>query len=162
MRPAVENTLNKYPSVHVSFIGVGCSKETVLSDYSPSLHDRIDVVERYKRDDLPLLLKNYHVHLFPTLSEGLPITLFETMACGLAPVTTTAPGPQEVVTHGFNGLLIPPRDSEAIEGALRRLLDDTDELNRLRVNARNSVQKYTWSNAARQRLDLYQSLLSSE
>jgi glycosyltransferase involved in cell wall biosynthesis len=161
MRPAIESVLQAVPSVQMSFFGTGCSADTVLRDYDPCLHERIAVVPRYERDQLPERLDGHHIHLFPTLSEGLGIVLLEAMACGLTPVTTRTPGPTEIVTDGKTGLLIPPRDSNAIEDALRSLITHRDRLDRLRRNARDSVQDYTWENAARERLHAYDAALTA-
>jgi len=56
--------------------------------------------------------------------EGIPVALMEGMACGLPVVSTKMSGIPELVDSGLNGILVPPRDSEAIAKALETLAKD--------------------------------------
>lgn len=158
--PALNKILASYPQVEVSFVGTGCPEAQVYADFAPSVHDRIRVVPRYKHETLPELLRGHHIKLFPTLSEGFSVALMDAIACGLAPVTTTTPGPMEVVRDGDNGILVPPRDSEAIAQALERLITDRPYLEKLRRNAYATAQKYSWQRIASDNLTLYEAALS--
>ena len=158
--PALHKILARYPQVEVSFMGTGCPEAQVYNDFEPSLRDRIRVVPRYQHETLPELLRGYQIKLFPTLSEGFSVALMDAIACGLAPVTTTTPGPIEVVRDGENGILVPPRDSEAIVQALERLITNRPYLEKLRRNAYTTAQKYSWERIARDTLTLYEAALS--
>jgi glycosyltransferase involved in cell wall biosynthesis len=58
--------------------------------------------------------------------EGVPKTLIEAAACGRPIVTSDMPGCREVVRHGENGYLVPPRDAPALAEALMDLLQNPD------------------------------------
>jgi glycosyltransferase involved in cell wall biosynthesis len=74
--------------------------------------------------DMALLLKQVHVVVLPTAyGEGVPRILLEAAACGVPIIATDAPGCTEVVVHGVNGLLVPPKDVDALVRALTELLD---------------------------------------
>ena len=158
--PALSAVMERHPDVSVTFLGPGCPAERVLSDFPEGVRDRVRVVPSYSRRDLPALLADHHIKFFPTLFEGFGKAAVETMACGLAPVTTTAPGPTEFVTHEHNGLLVPPRDAAALEGALERLVGDRALLGTLRRRAYESAQEFRWDGIARRRLGLYEARLS--
>ena len=65
------------------------------------------------------------VFVLPTwYREGLPRTILEAMATGRAVITSDAPGCRDAVTDGWNGLLVPPRDSAALTAAMQRFVDD--------------------------------------
>lgn len=88
-----------------------------------------------------------HVVCLPSFyREGVPKSLLEAAACGRPIVTTDAPGCREVVRHGENGLLVPPRSVPALATALRDLLADRDRRlemgrrGRARVEAELSVE----------------------
>jgi glycosyltransferase involved in cell wall biosynthesis len=155
-KAALNHILKKYDNVSVSFLGTCCESELVLKDFDESLHHQIDVVARYTHEELPKLLMGCDIKLFPTLSEGFGLALLEAMACGLAPVTTLTPGPREIVTDGYDGILIPLRDSRAIEDSLEKLIEDRICLMNLRKNAYATAQKYSWSEIAQRRLAIYQ------
>ena len=160
--PALNAILTHYPQVKVSFLGTGCSEAEVLKDFDPSVRDRIRVVPRYTQEMLPTLLKGYQIQLIPSLSEGLPLVLMEGMACGLIPIATAIPGLTENVRDGYNVISIPPRDSQAIEQAIERLINNRSYLEQLRRNAHSTAQNYSWAGIARDNLALYEEALSKK
>ncbi|MER3433168.1 MAG: glycoside hydrolase [Leptolyngbya sp. ERB_1_1] len=153
--PALNALLKRYPKVEVSLLGTECPAEQVYPDFDPAVRDRVTLIPYYENHKLPELLKGHHIKVLPTISEGFGVALIEAMACGLAPVTTTAPGPLEIVHDGETGLIVPCRDREAFEQAIETLILDRTLLNRLRQNAYRSAQRYSWKNIAQDTLNLY-------
>lgn len=154
--PALNRILQRYPQVEVSFFGTECPEALVYADFDPSVHDRVRVIPRYAHETLPSLLKGHQIKLFPTISEGFGVALVEAMACGLAPITTATPGPLEIVRDGQDAIVIPCRESAAIEQALERLINDRTYLETLRRQAYQTAQSYSWSRIAQQNLALYE------
>jgi len=63
-----------------------------------------------------------HIVAFPSSSgERVPPLLLEAAACGRPVVASDLPGCRHVVVDGETGFLVPPRDAEALAGALDRL-----------------------------------------
>lgn len=158
--PALNAILARYPEVEVTFLGAGCSEAEVLADFDSAVRDRISVFPRFSHESLSSLLRGHHIKLLPSLSEGFGVAIVEAMAVGLAPLTTTTPGPMEFVREGHNGILVPPRDTEAIEHALERLLTDRPYLDQLRRNAYATAQHYSWERIARDTLGFYEEAIS--
>jgi glycosyltransferase involved in cell wall biosynthesis len=161
-RVALEKILKKYRNVEVSFIGTCCDIDIVLSEFDENIRSQIRVVPRYANEELPMLLESHQIKLFPTLSEGFGIALLEAMACGLAPIATYTPGPCEIITPEYDGILIPSRDSQAIEDALERLILDKKLLSKLQANAYRTAQKYSWSRIVKKRLSIYEDSCSDK
>ena len=161
--PALNRILDRYPEVKVSFFGTECQQcldpEQIYRDFEPKFRDRIQVVPRYEHSTLPQLLKGHHIKLLASTSEAFGMALVEAMACGLAPVTTNTPGPLEIVTDKQDAIVIPSRDTEAIYRALDRLIGDRPYLEKLRHNAYQTAQKYSWEKIAQQTLAIYQEAL---
>jgi len=85
------------------------------------------VAWRGRSDAMPAVLAAAHVVCLPTVyGEGVPKILIEAAASGRAIVASDWPGCREIVRHGENGLLVPPRDPAALADALERLLRDDD------------------------------------
>ncbi|MBD2459704.1 glycosyltransferase family 4 protein [Oscillatoria sp. FACHB-1407] len=161
--PALNRILRRYPNVQVSFFGTACFEcqdvAQVYADFAPEVRDRIQVIPRFQHDQLPTLLRGYHIKLFPPLSEGFGKALVEAMACGLAPITTSTPGPMEIARDGHDAIVVPPRDSQAIENALERLINDRVYLEQLRCNAYSTAQHFSWQSIAQARLCAYEATI---
>jgi glycosyltransferase involved in cell wall biosynthesis len=93
---------------------------------------------------MPAVYAEHDIFVFPSLSEGMPLTLLEAMAAGMPVVTTETSGMADVVEDGFNGLLVPPADTESLVEAIERLLRSADLRKRLGQQAQETMQRYTW------------------
>lgn len=79
------------------------------------------------RTDVPALLSLADVFVLPSYyREGVPRVLLEAAALGVPLITTDTPGCGDVVHHGVNGLLVPPRSAPALADAIIRLLASPD------------------------------------
>jgi len=92
------------------------------------LSERLGLGERVRflgvRHDVPALMREFDLFVLPSLWEGLPNAVLEAMAAGRAVVATAVHGTPEAVAQGETGLLVPPRDPQALAGAMARLLKD--------------------------------------
>jgi len=112
--------------------------------------------------DMPRCLSEAHVVCLPTYyREGVPKVLLEACAAGRAIVTTDIPGCRDVVRHGENGLLVPPRDATALAAAIGQLLDDPQLRTRLGLAARERAEReFGVEGVVRTHLELYGELLA--
>jgi glycosyltransferase involved in cell wall biosynthesis len=70
-------------------------------------------------------MRAFDVFCLPSYAnEGVPQSLMQAMACGLAPITTTVGSISEIVTDGINGVIVPTQDANALAVAIAGLLDD--------------------------------------
>src|SRR5438552_4923262 len=93
------------------------------------------------------LLGECDLFMLPSYSEGLPYALLESMAAGVPVIATPVGAIPDVVADGTHGLLVPPRDSEAIANALATLSADRERLSwmsracRRRIRAAFSIDR---------------------
>jgi glycosyltransferase involved in cell wall biosynthesis len=124
------------------------------------LEDRVLLLGH--RDDVPDLLAACDVFVLPSLFEGLPISVLEAMAAGKPVVATRIGGTDEAVEDGVTGLLVPPRDSDALAGAIRAVLADKSLAKRLGETGQFRVKQEFGSETMVSRTSrLYEELLGS-
>jgi glycosyltransferase involved in cell wall biosynthesis len=77
-----------------------------------------------ERDDIADILRAADIHLSASHTEGFPNNILEAMCTGLPVIATAVGGVPEMVADGVTGLLVPPRDPEAMGRALDLLAGD--------------------------------------
>jgi len=92
------------------------------------------------RLDIGSILSDVLISVLPSLSEGLPNVLLESMAAGIPVVATKVGGNLEAVEEGVTGLLVPPRDPAALADAVGTLLGNPDLAARFGASGRRRVE----------------------
>jgi glycosyltransferase involved in cell wall biosynthesis len=89
------------------------------------------------------IMRAADIFVLPTLSEGTPHVLVEARANGLPCVSTTVGGVPTTVTHGYDALLVPPKDAPALARAIERVICDTELRRTLIFNGLIRAQSQT-------------------
>jgi len=111
--------------------------------------------------ELPRYYKTADVFCAPATSrESFGIVLLEAMALGKPVVATNIEGYASVVTHGEEGLLVPPKDSRELAQTLISVM--SDETLRQQMGARGMLKagQYSWEHVAQRVFDYYNRVLS--
>ena len=74
-----------------------------------------------------------------TASEGLPLAALEALQWGIPVVASPIGGIPELISHGVNGLIVPPLDDQALAEALEQILTDPALRSRLQLGARATI-----------------------
>lgn len=110
------------------------------------------------RGDVPALLAALDLFVMPSRWEGFGLALVEALASGKACVASSADSLPEVL--GDAGVLVPPRDPQALAAAIGRLLADAGERARLGVLARARAELFSVERMVRRYEALYSELLA--
>ncbi len=111
------------------------------------------------RPDAVSLLKNFTIFVLPSLLEGIPRCLMETMAVGVPVVASDIPGNRTLVEHGKTGLLFPANDAQKLAEAILYLLNHPEEARQITQNARTKIEKkFSAQRMAREYMGLYYTL----
>jgi len=112
-------------------------------------------------EDVPKLYACCDVFCYPSLWEGFGLTPAEAQSCGKPVVAFNTCAVPEVVKNKHTGLLVEPRNVEAIAKALVSLLQNKELRFRMGLEARERVlQLFSWDKAAEQTLQIYHEVLS--
>jgi glycosyltransferase involved in cell wall biosynthesis len=114
------------------------------------------------RRDVPAVLASMDVTVVPSDSESLSNVVLESMAAGVPVVATRVGGNPELVSDD-RGLLVPPRDVEALTTATAHLLHDSARRAELGANARRFAREYfSAASITKKYEELYTELLSGK
>ncbi|HEY1350785.1 MAG TPA: glycosyltransferase family 1 protein [Ktedonobacteraceae bacterium] len=120
------------------------------------LDKRVRFLGRVSELELCLLYSLADVFAFPSFSEGFGLPPLEAMACGAPVVTSNTSSLPEVV--GDAALTVDPQHTDELARALTRLIGDEQLRAQLRQRGYQRAQCYTWPQAARKMLAVYQQL----
>ena len=112
------------------------------------------------QEDMPSVLSQADIFCLPSYREGVPSALLEACASGLSIVTTDVPGCRDVVTNGVSGLLVPPKDSQALAKAIEALLANSNLRTEMgKAGRRLAQEKFSLEKITEQTLNVYQKVL---
>jgi glycosyltransferase involved in cell wall biosynthesis len=98
------------------------------------------------------------VHVFPSQWEGSAKVTYEAAACALPQITTREAG--DVVRNGIEGIIVKPRDVDAIAAALEHLYGRPEMAEQMGIAARRRVvENFTWDHFRMRLLDAYETAL---
>jgi phosphatidyl-myo-inositol alpha-mannosyltransferase len=168
-RKGLEHLLRAWPAVHRAIpnarllvVGGGRRLEGYRAWVRAHGWSEVHYIGHVSPDDLVRYYQTSDVFCAPsTGQESFGIVLLEAMAAGRAIVASRIPGYAEVVEDGAEGLLVEPRNSEALVAALIRLLGDAELRRAMGERGRRKAAEYDWSRVAERVLDFYEETIDA-
>ena len=155
---AMESVWQNHPDAILVFVGQG-ALEAELRHKA----DRRGSNGRVKflgwRDDLNDIMPLFDVFVLPSLNEGMGRVLVEAMAAGRPIVASRVGGIPDLVHHGMNGLLVPPRDEIQLADSISWLLSNPDKAARKGAAGRRKCGEFGLYEMVSRLDGLYRSLL---
>lgn len=151
--------LKKVPDVKFLIIGQGPLRNS-LEELAGKLNIAKNVIFMGYQKDITEILARLTLFVLPSIREPLGICLLEAMAAGLPVVATNVGGIPEVVKEKETGLLVPPKDPEALAQVILTLLEDKEKAKNMGIAGRKRVeQKFTIGTMIRKTEQVYQDLI---
>jgi len=127
------------PDRRVAVAIVGEPAEPLLGELT-RLRSELGLEQRVSfwgfRNDVPEVLAAFDALAISSVSEGFSLAAVQALAAGKPVVATRCGGPEEILTDGVDGLLVPTSSPDALAGALRRLIESPDLRTRLSAAGR--------------------------
>uniref|UniRef100_UPI004049C57D glycosyltransferase family 4 protein n=2 Tax=Gelidibacter sp. TaxID=2018083 RepID=UPI004049C57D len=108
------------------------------------LNIKVTFTGKLTKPEWTALATYYNVFINTTNFDNTPVSVIEAMALGLPVVSTNVGGMPYLITHDVDGLLVPPKDVEAMVAAILHLFEDPSKREQLIMNARNKVEGFDW------------------
>jgi glycosyltransferase involved in cell wall biosynthesis len=149
----------KYPDIKLLMVGEGPLKQKIIQQIVQLNLERSIIVKDFiPNSSMPEIYQTSDAFVLPSLYEGVPRTILEAMASGLPVVCSNLSHLTRIVEG--SGLLIPPRDANAIFEALSTLITDTSLAKKFGNSGRlKVVEQFSWDDTVTKTIKLYEAFL---
>ena len=151
----VRRVAEAIPDVRFKLLGTRglFQTESAVRGHFPShLQSHLEIIPTYPSDELPHLLSDCSVGIFPSHMEGFGFGVLEMLAASLPVVAYDAPGPPMMLPAEY---LVTRGDAEALGSKVVALLDNHVQLSAARTWAKSRSRQFEWAQAARTTYELY-------
>lgn len=152
----LRDILQSVADVRFRLLGTGRSEPSVLSHFDKRLRDRIKVIPSYAAEELPGLLADCSVGVFPSYVEGFGLGVLEMLAASIPVVAYDSPGPPMMLAPEY---LVRAGDWPGLAKKAIGLLTDPIELARRRNWAKERSRQFCWDAIAKQTERIYRAHL---
>lgn len=131
--------------------------ETIFKEIEPMLSDRI--IYLGERHNIPQLMAHADAFCLPSIWEGLPITLLESLSVGCIPICTPVGGIVSIIESGRNGFLSKSPSQKDYYDTIKHFLSiGEDQLREIRKQCIASFEPYTIEKTSAKYIDFFTSL----
>ena len=151
----------RYPEARLVLAGEGPERRRLERLAARlGLGERVRFLGEVPHDQVPQVLQGLDIFAMPSTYEGFGVAALEAEAMEVPVVASRVHGIPDAVVDGETGLLVPPRDRQALAAALGRLASDAGLRRRLGRAGRAFVaEHYSWEENTAQMEALYQAAL---
>lgn len=157
---AIPRVTKVFPSISVLMVGEdqGIQENLIKAAENLGVEKIVHFLGPKFGYELARTYRKARIFVLPSLYETFGLAILEAMASGLPIVTTRTGGIPELVEDGSNGMLVGPRNHEALAEAIIKLLSDPDLS--LGMSKRNPVKakRYSWESVAESIEGIYKGL----
>lgn len=159
---AFETIAGQHPDWSLRIFGEGEFRDKLEQQIATSPVGGRIVLEGFTRSP-EISLRSAGIFVLSSRHEGFPNALVEAMSMGLPCISFDCPyGPAELITHGKNGLLVPPGDVPALASALDTMIRDTKARNAMAAEAATVAKKLEIGAIAKEWEDLVHALIAEK
>ena len=146
----------QYPNSRLIVVGPGNPEPDCYRLIAERNIEDVVFVGGVSSEDLPRYYQAADIFCSPATSgESFGIVLLEAMASGKPIIASNIEGYSSVMSNGDEGLLVPPKDEEALTEALSNLIKDPSLREKLGTNGFLKAPGYDWSVVTEKILDYY-------
>lgn len=150
--------VKRYPKVRAIIVGMGTEELAPLVT-EMGVEEQVILSPPFTWAEYPRLFVGADLYVSPSLGEGFSLALADAMAAGLPQVVCDVEGCRDVVDHNQTGLIVPPKNSEAMAEAVGDFLMDQEHRTRLSEGSRAKARTFHWDVIVDKHLDIYQQLI---
>lgn len=135
---AAKNVIREVPDSLFLFVGRGKLKDQLIEKISDN-----NTIEHFRiagyQENLPEIHAIIDIFVLPSISEGFPFAVLEAMAAKKPVIATNVGGVPEIITNNVNGMLVEPKDSDALARAMILLAKDIKKRNSIAETGHKTI-----------------------
>jgi glycosyltransferase involved in cell wall biosynthesis len=158
---AVPTIKKKFPLISVEIIGAGPERNKLMLKIKELKLEHNVTLLGSKKDGYKYI-KNWRTFVLPSVSEPFGIAALEAMASGVPLVASKVGGLKDIITDKKNGLLVPPRNSEALAKAILQILLSMALGAKLKRGGLLRVKDFDWKKIVKTLEGVYEELVITE
>lgn len=151
----VKNICQHIPDITFRLIGTKglyASSIEVVECFSQEIRNQIEVIPCFEPNDLPSLLSDCSLGIFPSYIEGFGFGVLEMLAASLPVIAYNSPGPPMMLPEEY---LVDRGDIGKMAEKVVTLLNDHKKLSSARIWAKQQSQQFCWQKIAKQTSAIY-------
>lgn len=141
---ALRILVQKGAAIQLTVAGCLSPESEVKSFFAPEVQSNVRVLPLVAREGMPALYATHDIFVFPSLMEGMPLSLLEAMAAGMPVVSTYNSGMADVVEDRFNGLTVADADAKDLADTVEELCNSAALREQVGQEATRTMRRYTW------------------
>ncbi len=157
---AMPQVLEKFPQAKLVLIGEGPERKNLEAKIKElKIEEKVELKGELPHEKIPEELAQSHVFVGPSLEEGMGVVFIEAQAAGIPVIGTNIGGIPDIIENEKTGLLIKPKDSQAIAQAITKIFSQPELAQNLVENAKVNLKKYDWQNISQKVFRIYQRII---
>jgi glycosyltransferase involved in cell wall biosynthesis len=137
---ALQKCINEVSNIKMLLVGTG-----VLKNEIEAIVEKKGLSEYIRflglRQDIPDIISLFDIYVQPSLAEAFSISITEAMSMGVPCIVTDVGGNREIIGDDGCGILVPPRNPDALKDAIIKLAHDTNLRKRMGKAAAERIYK---------------------
>lgn len=128
--------------VHLTVVGAFDNSDNMITPYMK----HISFTGRITHDKVLEILNKSDIFVFPSLGEGLSLSVLEALACGLPCIVTENSGANDAIENGKNGYVVNIQDKEALKEKMLWFFSHREQISQMSINAMKTIEDFNWKN----------------
>lgn len=141
---AGKDIVNKRNDIYFVFIGPDEGKAQEVSEIIKNEKNMMYLGPIRSKDKIAEMYQASSIYVLPSYREGLPLTLFEAMSCGLPIIASPVNGVPYAMKEPENGFFVKYGDIEGLKENILKLIDDEKLREKIGENNKKKAKNYSW------------------
>lgn len=141
---AGKDIVNKKNDIYFVFIGPDEGKAQEVSEIIKNEKNMMYLGPIRGKDKIAEMYQASSIYVLPSYREGLPLTLFEAMSCGLPIIASPVNGVPYAMKEPENGFFVKYGDIEGLKENILKLIDDEKLREKIGKNNKKKAKNYSW------------------